>query len=137
MRGASSYSVTLTTSASAPYFRGGSWDWSRTGYCDTTKFQVAWNSLMNTSPDGDAWPFVHGLGMDCGQGALTFTPSTKQLTIAFANQGNGFGINYGWGDEHPQACGSGQSLVGYNGRDGAWLDRIQPICAPLVVTYKP
>jgi hypothetical protein len=135
VRGASSYTVSVSANTTiGPAFDGSDWDSYRTGFCDTTQFQVAWNTRMNTSESGN-YPYVHGLGLDCGLGTLTLS-STNQLTISFSNLGNGFGINYGWGSEHPQACGPSQAVVGYKGRFGGWLDQIQPICAPLVVSYK-
>jgi hypothetical protein len=131
VRGASSYSVTLSTpTALAAQFAGSSADSSADGACDTTQFQVAWNSLMNTDT------YVNGLGMDCALGTLSLSPA-NQLSISFSNLNNHFGINYGGGTEHPQACGSNQAIVGYNGRTGGWLDQIQPICAPIVVNYIP
>jgi len=73
--------------------------------------------------------------MDCGAGTLTLS-ATNQLGISFSNLNNHVGIDYGGGTEHPQACGSGQAVVGYNGSTGNILDQIQPLCAPLVVHYK-
>jgi len=135
VRGASSYSVTVSAPAGLYEFKGSGWDYYQNGVCDTSKFQVVWNTLMNTNESG-AYPYVHGLGMDCALGALTLSP-TNQLSIAFTNLNTHFGYDYAWGAEHPQACGASQAVVGYNGRGGAWLDQIQPICAPIVVNYKP
>jgi hypothetical protein len=136
MRGASSYSVTVSSSGTvASEFFGGGWTYYNGVFCDSTQFQVVWYSLMNTSESG-TYPYVHGLGMQCGLGALALSP-TNQLSITFSPVGSQLGYDYAWGVEHPQACGPSQAVVGYNGRDGAWLDQIQPVCAPIVVNYKP
>ena len=130
VRGTSSYSVTMSGGSTiAAQFYGTGY----TGYfgdvCDATQFQVAWNTLMDTGT------FVYGLGMDCALGVLTLS-SSNQLSINFAGLGNNFGFDYGGGTQHPQACPASSALVGFNGHDGSYLDQIQPVCAPLIITYK-
>jgi hypothetical protein len=135
VRGASSYSITVDTpTAIDSQFQGTGWTRYFDNFCDTSMFQVVFWSLMNTDESGPD-PYVHGLGMQCGLGTLTLSP-TNQLSVSFSGVGGSYGIDFAWGTEHPQACATNQAVVGYNGRDGAWLDQIQPVCAPLVFTYK-
>jgi len=79
--------------------------------------------------------YVNGFFLDCGAGTLTLSP-TNQLTIAFTNHNDKFVFQYGGGSALTDTCGSDSAIVGYNGRDGAWLDQLQPICAKLIVNYK-
>src|SRR5262249_23201741 len=113
----------------AGIFYGGGADYSEDHGCDTNNFQVAWNVTI------DASSFVNGFFLDCGQGKLTLSP-TNQLSISFTNNNDGFGFTYGGGTRGDRTCAADSALVGYKGRDGAWLDQLQPICAPLVVNYK-
>jgi hypothetical protein len=131
VRGANSYSVQLSPSPGpSAQFYGTYEDGSLDDQCDTTQFQVAWDTLMNT----DSFD-VNGLGMNCGAGTLTLDGS-NHLTITFSNLSNRFGHDYGGGTEYEETCGSNQALVGFNGKYDVWLHRIQPVCAPLNVTYK-
>jgi hypothetical protein len=130
VRGANAYSITLAPAGGQPPTFAGSYaDNQADANCDTTMFQVGWNTLEN------AGTYVNGLGLDCASGALTLG-GNNQLSVAFTNLNNNFGVNYGGGVEYPQACGPSQALVGYNGRIGTILDQIQPVCAPIQFTYK-
>jgi hypothetical protein len=131
-RGASAYTVTLKapSGAYAGSFFGGGTDYSTDQSCDTSQFRVAWSVPMYVSS------FVNGFFLDCGAGTLTLS-ATNQLSIAFTNNNDKLGFRYSGGTLVTRTCGPDQAIVGYNGRDGAWLDQLQPICAPLVVNYKP
>ena len=113
----------------AASFSGSDTDNSEDDPCDITQFQVPWTNITDTGS------YVNGFLFNCASGALALS-ATNQLTISFTDLNNQFGWEYGGGTKHTQSCDSGQAIVGYNGRDGGWLDQLQPICAPIVVNYK-
>jgi hypothetical protein len=131
VRGASSYSIALTaipgpSADFAGLYEDGSFDTS----CAAGAFQPVWGGRVNT--DGS---YVYGLGMDCADGTLSLS-ATNKLTISFTPKNAPLGQDYARGSEYTPNCPNGSALVGYKGRAGNVLDQIQPVCAPLVVTYK-
>jgi hypothetical protein len=133
VRGASSYSVTLTPSSPAPYQKAtgaGATD-ERDDDCGTTGLTAI------TSTTGLADNAIEGLGNHCGTSAVTLA-ADDTLTIDFTASGN---TDYNaWTDSSgtffDSACNSNEVVVGFTVRIAAWLDSIRPICAALQVTYK-
>jgi hypothetical protein len=132
VRGASSYSVALTAVTPAPYQKAagtGATD-ERTDDCGTSGFAAI------TYATGLADTAIDGLGNHCGAGTVTLA-SDNTLTVSFLPSGD---QSYNAWSNSPgtffdQACRSSEAIVGYTLRIGTWLDNIQPICAPLQVTY--
>jgi hypothetical protein len=59
------------------------------------------------------------------------------LTASVAKHGNGNYWFYNAGSPYEVNCAAGEVLIGYDGRVGAWMDQLQPICAPLIFAYRP
>jgi hypothetical protein len=84
----------------------------------------------------DSGQYVDGIGAGCATGSATLD-SFNDLTINMSYDGR-----YAAGDwTSPQAgtwqyCDPDSAIIGYQGRDYAWLDQLQPICAPIWVVYK-
>jgi hypothetical protein len=84
----------------------------------------------------DSNTYVDGIGVACATGSATLD-SFNDLSISLGYDGRwaaGDWItpNVGiW-----QYCDADSAVVGYQGRDGLWLDQIQPVCAPIYVVYK-
>jgi hypothetical protein len=133
VRGASSYSVTLTPSSPAPYQKAagvGATD-ERDDDCGTTGLTAI------TYTTGLADSAIEGLGNHCGTSALTLA-ADDTLAIDFTTSGN---TDYNaWTDStgtfFDSACNSNEVVVGFTLRIAAWLDNIRPICAAVQVTYK-
>jgi hypothetical protein len=82
--------------------------------------------------------YVEGLGHHCGTSQVTLA-ADNTITFNFVQSGS---TDYNAytppsGTFFKSACNSNEVVVGFNLRDGGWLDNIQPICAPLVVAYIP
>jgi hypothetical protein len=132
VQGASTYSVTLTPITPAPYLKvvgdnptiqGGDYDCGITGL-------VAGSWLV-----GLADSFVEALGMHCSNGAVSMG-ADNTLTFNFTQTGAGSFYGYQTGTPFEDDCPPHQVLVGYNLKQGDWLDSIQAVCAPLVTVYK-
>jgi hypothetical protein len=130
VRGASSYSVSLSGQVA-----GASWKGSTTSFldgeidCGTAAFVGGWRTR------GYASNYVYGMGLDCASGALSLA-ANNTLSISFAPNGNGNYWFYSTGSFFQIDCAANEVLVGYDGRIGSWMDQLTPICAPLVVGYK-
>ena len=137
VQGASSYSVTLAANTPAPYgTEHGSADPSnqRTDDCGISGLTAITYEL------GIADSFVEAQGYHCGSSAVTLN-SDNTITFSFANvpYGNPPGDYNAYsnppGTFFSRACNSNEVVVGFSIHDGAYLDNITPICAPLNVKY--
>jgi hypothetical protein len=134
VQGASSYSVELTPNTPAPYATStGSNDRAveRTDDCGISGLSAITYSV------GLADGYIPALGHHCSTGQLTLA-ADNTLSFSFVPSGD---YSYtSWSDSKGSyfelGCGGNEVMVGFNLRHGAWLDAIQPICAPLLVRYK-
>jgi hypothetical protein len=133
VQGASSYSVSLTQVAPAPYVvvTGNNPPTPDANYdCGITGL-VAGSWIVGQSDSS-----VEGLGMHCSSGAATFA-ADNTLTFDFTESGaaNDY-FTYQSGAFFRDDCPPHQVLIGYNLRVGDWMDQIQAVCAPLTTVYK-
>jgi hypothetical protein len=131
MQDASSYSVSLTQIMPAPYetLLGNSAQISRQDNCGLAGLAT----IADTSGLADI--YVEGLGHHCATGSVILE-SDAALTLDFARDGDtSFTIFTEAGARFNQACKSNEVVVGFSLRQGAWLNAIAPICAPLQVVY--
>jgi hypothetical protein len=78
--------------------------------------------------------FVDGLGAGCAWAAVNLLDANV-LDIQFQRIDNGGADSYHATTAFEDRCAADEAVIGYNVRYGSWLDSIQPICAPIVVTY--
>ena len=79
--------------------------------------------------------YVEGLGHHCGTSAVTIEPDAATV---FDFQSDGDASFTRWGDggtKFSLACKSNEVVVGFDVRQGSWLNAIAPICAALDVVY--
>jgi hypothetical protein len=134
VQGAASYSVTLTPNAPAPYgVAHGSTNpqVERTDDCGIVGLTAI------TYSTGLSDTYVEALGHHCGTSAVTFA-ADNTLSFNFVPSGDTSYNAYGGGAGafFQQSCAANEVIVGFNLRDGSWLDNLQPICAALLVKYK-
>lgn len=130
VKGTSSYSITLAANTPAPYLVStGSTDVhnDRTDDCGIAGL-VGMTGFVGLS-DGS---HVQGLGAHCGSGTINVIGNA--LAFTFTSEGGGYNY-YGSSPFFDDECAINQVLVGFNLRHGAYLDNIQPICAPLFAHY--
>ncbi len=140
VQGASSYSVTLAANTPAPYLiEHGTTSASdqRTDDCGISGLSAITYELGYA----DSW--VEALGHHCSSGALTLNAdNTISFTFTQSAYGNPPGEFNSYSTPPPgsffirdcDSSATNQVVVGYAIHDGAYLDNITPICAPLVVT---
>ena len=136
-RGATTYSLGVTNKVTGPTLTGSgpsmppdSGDPNSGNIdCGTIGLVVGWRSPIYASD------YVYGMGMYCASGAASLAADNR-LTITFTPTANGNAWFYAGGNLAQLDCASNEALVGYDGRVGAWMDQLQPICAPLVTVYK-
>jgi hypothetical protein len=136
VQGASSYSVTLTASAPAPYQTAAGPVMAatneRTDDCGTTGLSAI------TYTTGLADNFIEGIGNHCGTSALTLA-ADNTIPINFVPSGD---TSYNAWSNSPgtffnEGCNSDEVIVGFTLRiGGTGLVSIRPICAALSVTYQ-
>lgn len=142
IQGASSYSVTLAANAPAPYgTQHGTANPSnqRTDDCGISGL----TAIAYSEGYADSW--VEALGHHCASSVVTLAPDNS-ITFSFVNSGYSNGpfseySNPPAGTFFDRDCNVGETpanqvVVGFSIHDGAYLDNITPICAPLVVTYQ-
>jgi hypothetical protein len=135
VQGATSYSVSLTPNTPAPYATAhGSSGPSieRSDDCGITGLTAI------TFTTGLQDSYVEGLGNHCGTSAVTLA-ANNTITFNFMQSASTDYNSYSNppGTFFMSACNSNEVVVGFNLRDGAYLDNIQPVCAALVVNYIP
>jgi hypothetical protein len=136
VRGASSYSVTVTAVTANPAsIRGVTTAIDTSTFdCGTAGFIPGWwtTGQYDNAPGG-----IEQLGMFCGTTALTLS-GTNQLTLAMTKSGNGVADGYtvAGATSFEDDCAQGEVLIGYDGRHGNYFDYFQAVCAPLTVVYK-
>ena len=141
VQGASSYTVTLAANTPAPYgTEHGSTNPSnqRTDDCGISGLTAITYEL------GYADSFVEAQGHHCSSSAVSLA-ADNTITFSFGALGYSNGEFNEYSDPPPgtffdRDCNIGQTtqnqvVVGYSIRDGAYLDNLTPICAPLVVNY--
>ena len=141
LQGASSYSVTLAANTPAPYgTEHGSTDPSnqRTDDCGISGLTAITYAL------GYSDSFVEAQGHHCSSSPVTLA-ADNTMTFSFGALDYSNGPFNEYSNPPPGAffdrdCNVGvspqnQVVVGYAIRDGAYLDNLTPICAPLVVNY--
>jgi hypothetical protein len=135
VKGASSYSVTLAANAPAPYATvtgGNSPTVERTDDCGIAGLTAI------SYETGRYDTYVEGLGSHCGTSAVTLA-ADDTITFAFTNNGD---LSYNAysgtvGNFFELACNANEVVVGFAVHTGSWMDNVNPICAPLVVSYMP
>jgi hypothetical protein len=145
VRGATSYSVTVTPLSTQPsasvhgnhagksgsFGAGG----TKNDPCNTSTFNVG--QWIGGTAATSTSSLVSGFKMNCSTGMLTLG-ANNQLTLSFVKDST---MNAPDGYAHMDPlfeddCGSNEVLVGYNARAGDSLDQVQAVCAPLQVSYK-
>jgi hypothetical protein len=136
VQGATSYSVTLTPNTPAPYV-------TQTGSNSPKNERQDDCGIVGltaiTSMSGLQDSYVEALGNHCGTSQVTLA-ANNTITFNFVPSGSTDYNAYGAtppGTFFDFACNANEVIVGFDMRDGSWLDQIQPICAPLVVNYVP
>ncbi len=79
--------------------------------------------------------YIEGLGHHCGTSAVTQAPDAA---FVFDFQSDGDASFTRWGDAgkgFSLACQPNEVVVGFDVRQGSWLNGIAPICAALDVVY--
>jgi hypothetical protein len=132
VRGTSSYSVTLSAVKSTPdaSVQGSGVNGQDDQFaCSGTGLVAGW------WVQGYSSSYVDGLGMSCAVGSLSLGSDNK-LTITMTKQAS-LGVGY-YTQSTPfeDDCAANEVLVGYQTRNGAWLDNVRAVCAPLQVVYK-
>jgi hypothetical protein len=138
--GASSYSVTLTPLTPQPFGSAlGSGTSGALGSddCGTSAFNAGWYISGAAEPGGAGADGLDKLGMSCASGSLSFDSNTNQLTFSFTKQSASTVFSaFNGGTSFEDDCMSNEVLIGFDGRDGQWLDQLQAVCAPLTTVYK-
>jgi len=79
--------------------------------------------------------YVEGLGHHCGTSAVTQAPDAA-FVFDFVGDGDASFTRWGeGGTKFSLACQSNEVVVGFDVRQGSWLNAIAPICAALDVVY--
>ncbi len=133
VQGATSYSVTLTPNTPAPYQKqvgSASNAVARTDDCGLTGL----TSMRYMVGKYDSW--VEGLGNHCGTSTVTLG-ANNAINFSFTDDTSTEFTGYSPfpGTFAEDDCATNQVVVGFNMRHGAYMDQIQAVCAPLVVTY--
>jgi hypothetical protein len=134
--GTSSYSVTLTPVTPQPYGAviGSATNGGPVGSddCGTSSFAAGWYMSGTVESSG-----LDSVGMSCATGSVSFTPANDHLSFSFSRQNPSTIFSaFNGGTAFEDDCGANEVLIGYDGRDGNWLDVMQVVCAPLVAVYK-
>lgn len=136
-KGATSYSVTVAVSGAPISTTGGTRSSGATTTFDCgTGFSPGWFAPGRSDAGG-----LDALGLGCAMTSMTLDAANRlgfSMTKAVAGSSTGrnpdgylsFGIAF------EDDCAAGEVLVGYDGRNGTWLDYFAPVCAPLIVNYK-
>ena len=134
--GGSNYSVTLTPLMPQPYASAiGSGTNATLGSddCGTSSFTTGW-FVSGTEESGNG---LDNFGMSCATGNVAFSTTTNKLTFSFTKQSASTVYSaFNGGTAFEDDCMANEVLIGYDGRDGNWLDQLQAICAPLLPVYK-
>jgi hypothetical protein len=105
--------------------------------CGSSGVVAAWYISGSYDPGGSGVDGIDSFGMSCAQGSLNFNSDTNQLTFSFSKLSpNAVFTAYNGGTAFEDDCMSNEVLIGYDGRDGSWLDSLAAVCAPLVTVYK-
>lgn len=129
-QGVSSYTVSLSSDSAADPNALGS---GTTNLDDSINCGIgSLTGLTWLVGQTDTW--VEGFKPYCGNGTMTFN-ADNTLTFSFTRTGAGNFLTYPGGTQFQDNCASNEVLVGFNVRDGAWMDQIQAVCAPIQVTY--
>ncbi len=136
VRGATSYSVTVAVSGTAISTTGG----VRTSGATTTFTCSAGFTPGWQTPDYSDSGGLDALGLTCAQTAvaldatnkLTFMQTAAPAASSTGNNPDG----YNFGTLANDNCAAGEVLVGYDGRNGNWIDYFAAVCAPLQVVYQ-
>jgi hypothetical protein len=134
VRGANSYSMgsqTLpsTPSASVLGKNAGNGAGSSDFTCAAAGDVGQWSGVR-------AGSYVSAFGMFCGSAALTLG-SDNRLSVKLTPVGSNQPLGYDHGDPlFADNCADNEVLVGYDVRAGDYLDQVQSVCAPIIVTYK-
>jgi hypothetical protein len=133
IQGGASYSVTLAANTPAPYLiEHGSSDPAveRSDDCGISGLTAIVRS------DGRADTHVEAQGYHCGTSAVTLN-ADNTINFDFVTNGD-TSFNAYPGATQPaydRLCPFFEVLVGFTVRDGAYMDNITPLCAPLDVDY--
>jgi hypothetical protein len=133
VRGAGSYSVSLTPLAVAPAASFSGQNHTPPDEevdCGTAGFVAGFGTAGRTGQ------YIYGFWLQCASGTVTLNPDNT-LTYLLAKNGVTGSIAFPLGSPFEASCSPGEVLVGYDGRVGGWLDQLAPWCAPLLTTYKP
>ncbi len=133
VRGASTYTVTETQSATALTRHAGDINTGEAGPfdCGTTGFAPA-SYVNGQATSAEA---IFAFGSSCSTGALALGTDNK-LTITFTKQASLTDAGYGIGTAYEDDCAAGSVLIGYDGRSNSYMNSLQPICAPIQTVYK-
>jgi hypothetical protein len=132
VQGASSYTVTLAANTPAPYLTEHGTDdpaIQRTDDCGISGLTAMHRSI--TQADSH----VEGEGYHCATSTVTFSSTDNSIMFDFSNIGDSSYNTFPGGTVVDQSCSFLEVLVGFTVRDGAYLDNITPICAPLQTVY--
>jgi hypothetical protein len=133
VRGASTYSVTETASATALTKHAGNITTGDnfTFDCGTAAFAPGF--YVNGQADSGG---IDAIGHSCGSGAATLGADNK-LTLSFTKQASLGDAGYlAFGTAYEDDCAAGEVLIGFDGSSGNWFDSLRAVCAPLQVVYK-
>jgi hypothetical protein len=84
---------------------------------------------------GQADIYVEGLGHHCGTSTVTQAPDAA-FVFDFMSDGDASFTRWGdGGTRFNLACQSNEVVVGFDVRQGSWLNAIAPICAAVDVVY--
>jgi hypothetical protein len=130
-------SVTLTLVTPQPYISiiGSGTSGSAVGSddCGTSGFSAGWY----VSGTFEAGSGLDSFGMSCATGSSSFLPATNRLSFSFSRQSpSTIYTAFNGGTQFEDDCMSNEVLIGYDGRDGNWLDELRGVCAPLTAVYK-
>jgi hypothetical protein len=140
VRGASIYTVSVTPLAPAPdvSMNGlGTTGMLGTDDCGSNGFVAAWYVNGSDETGGPMLDGLRSVGMSCASGAANFASATNQLTFTMTKRAPSALYHAGKGGAtFEDDCLANEVLIGFDGRDGQWIDQLQGICAPLVTVYK-
>jgi len=131
VQGDGSYTVTLkqTVSGQSLQPNNASTTFGRMDSCSLKELSAITRTV------GQADIYVEGLGHHCGTSAVTQAPDAA-FVFDFTNDPDASYTRWGdAGSRFSLQCQSNEVVVGFDVRQGAWLNAIAPICAALTVVY--
>jgi hypothetical protein len=132
VRGASTYSVTETASATVLMQHATNITTGDAGPFDCGTGAFAPASYVNGLAESTG---IDAFGNSCSTGALALGSDNK-LAITFTKQASLTDAGYNFGTAYEDDCAAGSVLIGFDGRSGNFVDSITPVCAPIQVVYK-